>query len=272
MPWMADDLAPWARVGDLLDRAAGSPRRARRARSATLPPLCVADVAARPPARCWPCDRRGGAVGEGTAHLELGRHLRVEQPAHQLGQGAVRRREREPLVGVLGGLGAGEADDVVQGRGVALDVSGRTRPRRASCARCAAFFTVSVCAPEVVPVSPITVRLTPLCGAVDTKCTPLVPTALMAALVLGLRALARARRRRGGAAHRAAVRRPARRGRASPRPAAAADETDGAWCMHAFTLLVGRPSRGCGRSSPVGTRPLSHGRAAPGSGPTPGRA
>ncbi len=44
------------------------------------------------------------------------------------------------------------------------------------------FFTVTFCAPDVVPVSPITVRLTPFCSAVDSKCTPLAPTALMAAL------------------------------------------------------------------------------------------
>ena len=44
------------------------------------------------------------------------------------------------------------------------------------------FFTTSVCAPEVVPASPVTVELAPSCLATDAKCTPLVPTAFRAAL------------------------------------------------------------------------------------------
>ena len=43
------------------------------------------------------------------------------------------------------------------------------------------FFTKSVCVPEVAPVSPCTVIVTPLCRAVELKCTPCVPTALIAA-------------------------------------------------------------------------------------------
>ncbi len=43
------------------------------------------------------------------------------------------------------------------------------------------FVTVSVCAPEVAPVSPTTRMLTPPWLAFETKCTPWLPVALMAA-------------------------------------------------------------------------------------------
>ena len=50
------------------------------------------------------------------------------------------------------------------------------------------FLTTSVCPPEVVPASPVTVRVAPSCLATEAKCTPLVPTAFRAALYLAVAA------------------------------------------------------------------------------------
>ena len=59
------------------------------------------------------------------------------------------------------------------------------------------FFTSSFCEPEVVPASPLTSRVAPLCWATESKCTPWLPTALRAALYCVRRAR-RGRRGRGG--------------------------------------------------------------------------
>jgi hypothetical protein len=50
------------------------------------------------------------------------------------------------------------------------------------------FLTTSDCAPEVVPASPVTVRVAPSCLATDAKCTPLVPTAFRAAVYVAVAA------------------------------------------------------------------------------------
>ena len=106
------------------------------------------------------------------------------------------------------------------------------------------FLTTSVCAPEVVPASPVTSRVAPFCLATEAKCTPLVPTAFRAALYLavavGLPALVvvvvvPAAPAASGAAARASA-------AAAASPAATAAVRAGMWrkgCM-TFTLLEAR--------------------------------
>ena len=71
--------------------------------------------------RRWTCHRRSWPWRSGRCgHLELVRHLGIEQSAHQLGVLLVGGGERDPLAGVLLGRGSREADDFVQAAALPL--------------------------------------------------------------------------------------------------------------------------------------------------------
>ena len=150
-------------------------------------PLSVAtDPTTSAPAgrpRWWPCRTvKGPPISSSLATCE------ESSPPTSSASAGVRRREGEPLAGVLRRLAL--VRPMTSCRAAALPFTYPVDPttRAVMCSVTPLFLTISVCAPEVVPASPVTVRVAPSCLATEAKCTPLVPTAFRAALYLAVAA------------------------------------------------------------------------------------